>query len=52
MNKDFYVVIEKDEDGYFVGEVPTLKGCYSQLPFISTVLLKQHVYIGLSGHAF
>lgn len=30
MNKDFYVVIEKDEDGYFVGEVPALRGCYSQ----------------------
>jgi predicted RNase H-like HicB family nuclease len=27
---DFYVVIERDEDGYFVGEVPQLKGCYSQ----------------------
>ena len=30
MAKEFYVVIEKDEDGYFVGEVPTLRGCYSQ----------------------
>ena len=27
---DFYVVIEKDEDGYFVGEVPQLRACYSQ----------------------
>jgi predicted RNase H-like HicB family nuclease len=27
---DFYVVIERDEEGYFVGEVPQLKGCYSQ----------------------
>lgn len=27
---DFYVVIEKDEDGYSVGEVPQLRGCYSQ----------------------
>jgi predicted RNase H-like HicB family nuclease len=27
---DFYVVIERDEDGYYVGEVPQLKGCYSQ----------------------
>ncbi len=30
MIQDFYVVIEKDEDGYFVGEVPALRGCYSQ----------------------
>ncbi len=28
--RDFYVVVEQDEDGYFVGEVPQLKGCYSQ----------------------
>ena len=30
MSKEFYVVIEKDEDGFYVGEVPGLKGCYSQ----------------------
>ena len=29
-NNEFYVVIEKDEDGYYVGEVPQLKACYSQ----------------------
>jgi predicted RNase H-like HicB family nuclease len=28
--KEFYVVIERDEDGYYVGEVPQLKACYSQ----------------------
>jgi predicted RNase H-like HicB family nuclease len=28
--REFYVVIERDEDGYYVGEVPQLKGCYSQ----------------------
>jgi predicted RNase H-like HicB family nuclease len=30
MNTEFYVFIERDEDGYYVGEVPQLKGCYSQ----------------------
>lgn len=29
-NREFYVFIEKDEDGFFVGEVPQLKGCYTQ----------------------
>jgi predicted RNase H-like HicB family nuclease len=29
-NKEFYVVIERDEDGIYVGEVPQLKSCYSQ----------------------
>ncbi len=30
MSRDFYVVIERDEDGVYVGEVPQLKACYSQ----------------------
>ncbi|NJO94300.1 MAG: type II toxin-antitoxin system HicB family antitoxin [Hydrococcus sp. RM1_1_31] len=28
--QEFFVVIERDEDGYYIGEVPQLKGCYSQ----------------------
>lgn len=28
--REFYVYIEKDADGFFVGEVPQLKACYSQ----------------------
>src|SRR5919106_105371 len=28
--REFYLVIEKDEDGFYVGEVPQLRGCYSQ----------------------
>jgi predicted RNase H-like HicB family nuclease len=27
---EFYVIIERDEDGFFVGEVPQLHACYSQ----------------------
>jgi len=30
MNREFSVVIEKDEDGYFVASVPTLRGCHTQ----------------------
>ena len=30
MKREFYVLIEQDEDGYFVGEVPQLRGCYPQ----------------------
>jgi predicted RNase H-like HicB family nuclease len=29
-SKEFYVVIERDEDGLYVGEVPQLRACYSQ----------------------
>ena len=28
--REFYVVVEQDEDGYFVGEVTQLTACYSQ----------------------
>jgi predicted RNase H-like HicB family nuclease len=28
--QEFYVIIERDEDGYYVGEVTQLKACYSQ----------------------
>ena len=27
---NFTVIIEKDEDGYYLGSVPSLKGCHSQ----------------------
>ncbi|AFY42749.1 type II toxin-antitoxin system HicB family antitoxin [Nostoc sp. PCC 7107] len=30
IKREFYVIIERDEDGYYVGEVPQLKACYSQ----------------------
>ncbi|EAM49319.1 type II toxin-antitoxin system HicB family antitoxin [Crocosphaera watsonii WH 8501] len=36
--REFYVVIERDEDGYYVGEVPQLKGCYSQGDTIDELL--------------
>ncbi len=28
--QEFFVVIERDEDGLYVGEVPQLQACYSQ----------------------
>lgn len=28
--KQFKVIIERDEDGYFVASVPALPGCYTQ----------------------
>jgi predicted RNase H-like HicB family nuclease len=30
MMKKFNVVIEQDEDGYFVATVPSLRGCHTQ----------------------
>ena len=34
----FTVIIEKDEDGMYVAEVPDLKGCYTQGKTIEEVL--------------
>lgn len=28
--QEFFVIIERDEDGMFIGEVPQLTACYSQ----------------------
>jgi predicted RNase H-like HicB family nuclease len=30
MKKKFSVLVEKDEDGYYVATVPTLPGCHTQ----------------------
>ena len=28
--REFTVIIEQDEEGYFIAEVPELKGCHTQ----------------------
>lgn len=30
MKKEFNVIIEKDEEGYYIATVPELKGCHTQ----------------------
>ncbi len=30
MKREFYVYIDQDEDGFYVGEVPQLRACYAQ----------------------
>jgi predicted RNase H-like HicB family nuclease len=40
MKREFSVVIEKDEDGYFVASVPSLKGCHTQAKSLD-VLMKR-----------
>jgi len=43
----FYVIIEQDEDGYFVGEVPQLKACYSQGKTVDELLANMREVIAL-----
>jgi len=40
MTQKFNVVIERDEDGYFVASVPVLRGCHTQAKSIE-VLMKR-----------
>jgi len=30
MRKEFNVIIEKDSEGFYIGSVPSLKGCHTQ----------------------
>ncbi len=34
-NKQFNVIIERDEDGFFIASVPSLPGCYTQAKTMS-----------------
>ncbi len=40
MTREFSVVIEKDEDGFFVASVPSLRGCHAQAKSLD-VLMKR-----------
>lgn len=40
MEREFNVVIEQDEDGYFVASVPALRGCHTQAKSLD-VLIKR-----------
>jgi len=44
---NFTVLIEKDEDGFYVAEVPDLKGCYTQGSTLEEVLLNMKEVIDL-----
>ncbi len=47
MQREFYVVIERDEDGCYVGEVPQIAGCYSQGETIDELLTNMKEVIEL-----
>ena len=51
MQREFYVVIERDEDGFFVGEVPAFKACYAQGKTIDEMLsnIKEVIDLCLEG---
>ena len=38
MAKEFTVIIEQDEEGYYIAEVPELKGCHTQAKSLDTLI--------------
>lgn len=38
--KEYTVVIEKDEDGFFVGSVPRLHGCHTQAKTLDQLMIR------------
>ena len=48
---NFKVIIEKDEDGVFVAEVPSLPGCYTQGKTYEEVLerIKEAILLNLEA---
>ncbi|MBD1843123.1 type II toxin-antitoxin system HicB family antitoxin [Cyanobacteria bacterium FACHB-63] len=51
--QEFYVVIERDEDGICVGEVPQLRACYSQGKTIDELMtnIKEAIKLCLEDQA-
>ena len=45
--KEYTVVIEKDEDGYYVGEVVELPGCFTQAKSMEELMKRIKEAIGL-----
>ena len=51
MKREFTVVIEKDEDGYFVGTVPQIQGCHTQAKSLDKLMerMKEAVLLCLEA---
>lgn len=46
-NYHFPVIIEKDESGYYIGKVPSLKSCYTQAKSLPELYKRLNEVIGL-----
>jgi predicted RNase H-like HicB family nuclease len=47
MSRDFNVVIERDEEGYYVASVPSLPGCHTQARSLDDLMARIHEAISL-----
>ena len=47
MKREFTVVIERDEDGYFIGTVTQLKGCHTQAKSLDELMERMKEAVSL-----
>ena len=47
MSREFSVVIERDEEGYYVGSVPALPGCHTQARSLDELIVRVREAIAL-----
>ena len=45
--REFFVVIEEGDDGYYIAEVPQLRGCYTQAKSLDELLERVREAIAL-----
>lgn len=45
--RKFTVVIERDEDGYYIGTIPTLRGCHTQAKTLDTLMKRMREALAL-----
>jgi predicted RNase H-like HicB family nuclease len=53
MLRDFSVVVERDEEGFYVGSVPTLPGCHTQARSLDDLMtrIREAIELHLEDHA-
>ena len=47
MHREFSVIIERDEEGYYVASVPELRGCHTQAKSLDTLMKRAREAIDL-----
>ena len=47
MQREFDVIIEQDDEGYYVASVPALRGCHTQAKSLDTLMDRIREAIGL-----
>ena len=47
MTTEYTILIDKDEEGYYVGSIPTLPGCHSQARSVDQLMERMEEAVSL-----